>query len=550
MMERFFNAPEKVVTQAMDGVLRLTGRLSRANAFPFTKFVMREDWDQSKVAIVSGGGAGHEPAHIGFVGQGMLTAAVSGEVFASPSVEAILACILQVTGEAGCLLIVKNYTGDRLNFGLAAERAKKMGKKVDMLIVSDDIALPDAPQPRGIAGTLFVHKVAGYLAEQGCSLEEIKTQANQVAEDTQSLGLAIATCALPGAPQYQNSENSELGLGIHGEPGLEKVTFANGREAVGLVLSRLFAKTEKGKKYALLINNLGAVTPLEMAIITNEILTSKYQDQIQLVIGPALLMTSLNMYGFSLSLLKLTEERITMLQAEVAPPAWPGAIIPQQPKLVDISQSEFRRSFESSSNPKVREVIEAICQHVLAAEQRLNELDKKVGDGDTGSTFALGARGLMDAMAQTALPLDNTAHLLLAIGDILASKMGGSSGVLLSIFFTNAGTSFIENSDLVESFRSGIAMMMKYGGAKMGSRTMLDALQPAVETLRKHGVPEAALAARKGANATALMEKADSGRSAYLRGESLKGITDPGAEAVAIIFEALLSAKSVTLKGF
>lgn len=171
-MKRFFQSADSIVTRAMDGSLRtLPGhRLARANGFPHTKFVVRRDWDRSKVAIISGGGAGHEPSHIGFVGKGMLTAAVSGEVFASPSVEAVLSCILEVTGEAGCLLVVKNYTGDRLNFGLAAERAKELGKRVEMVIVADDIALPDSNQPRGIAGTLFVHKMAGYLSEQGRDL--------------------------------------------------------------------------------------------------------------------------------------------------------------------------------------------------------------------------------------------------------------------------------------------------------------------------------------------------------------------------------------------
>jgi triose/dihydroxyacetone kinase / FAD-AMP lyase (cyclizing) len=139
----------------------------------------RTDWDRSKVALVSGGGSGHEPSHAGFVGQGMLTAAVCGEVFASPSVDAVLAGILAVTGKAGCLLIVKNYTGDRLNFGLAAERARALRLKVSMVIVDDDVALPDLPQARGVAGTLFVHKIAGALAEQGADLDTVTAAAER-----------------------------------------------------------------------------------------------------------------------------------------------------------------------------------------------------------------------------------------------------------------------------------------------------------------------------------------------------------------------------------
>ncbi|RUX56589.1 dihydroxyacetone kinase, partial [Mesorhizobium sp. M7A.F.Ca.CA.002.09.1.1] len=162
-MKHFFNRRETIVTEALDGLLRTigSGDLARLDGYPEIKVVLRADWDKTKVSVVSGGGAGHEPSHAGFVGRGMLTAAVSGEIFASPSVEAVLAAIRAVTGPAGCLLIVKNYTGDRLNFGLAAEKARAEGFRVEMVIVADDIALPDITQPRGVAGTLFVHKISG-----------------------------------------------------------------------------------------------------------------------------------------------------------------------------------------------------------------------------------------------------------------------------------------------------------------------------------------------------------------------------------------------------
>ena len=178
-MTQFINKKEDIVTEAIDGVIRASGgALVRLDGYPHIRVAMRADWDRSRVALVSGGGSGHEPAHAGFVGPGMLTAAVCGDVFASPSVDAVLAGILAVTGEAGCLLIVKNYTGDRLNFGLAAERARAFGLNVSMVIVDDDIALPDLPQPRGVAGTLFVHKVAGALAESGADLATV-TEAAQ-----------------------------------------------------------------------------------------------------------------------------------------------------------------------------------------------------------------------------------------------------------------------------------------------------------------------------------------------------------------------------------
>src|ERR1700733_7176911 len=173
-MKHFINNRSDIVTEAIDAAVMLgEGKLARLDGYPASKVVGRADWDRSKVAVLSGGGGGHEPTHAGFVGDGMLTAAVCGEIFASPSVNAVLEGILAVTGEAGCLLIVKNYTGDRLNFGLAATKARAMGFHVEMVIVADDIAIAGAAQPRGLAGTLFVHKVAGDLARAGAPLRVV-----------------------------------------------------------------------------------------------------------------------------------------------------------------------------------------------------------------------------------------------------------------------------------------------------------------------------------------------------------------------------------------
>ena len=241
------------------------GTLCRLDGYPHIKVVMRTDWDRSKVALVSGGGSGHEPSHAGLVGRGMLTAAVCGEVFASPSVDAVLAAILSVTGSAGCLLIVKNYTGDRLNFGLAAERARAFGHKVSMVVVDDDIALPDLPQPRGVAGTLFVHKIAGALADQGRDLHAVTRAAERVIDGVASIGMSLDTCTIPGSPKEDRIalDKAELGLGIHGEAGVSQVTFEGARHAMEMVTEKLVPYAGKGP-HAVLLNNLGGATPLEM----------------------------------------------------------------------------------------------------------------------------------------------------------------------------------------------------------------------------------------------------------------------------------------------
>ena len=306
-MAQFVNAKDDLVKEAIDGLLAGSGGTrTRLDGYPHFKVVCRADWDMSRVALISGGGSGHEPAHAGFVGPGLLTAAVCGEVFASPSVEAVLAGILAVTGEAGCLLIVKNYTGDRLNFGLAAERARALGRKVEMVVVDDDVALPDLPQPRGVAGTLFVHKIAGAMAEAGKPLEEIAAAARQVITNVASIGKSLDTCTVPGSPKESRipSGKAELGLGIHGEPGVEQVDFVGAAEAMEIVLDKLRPHATDGTSVAL-VNNLGSTTPLEMSVLCHALADAKIATH---VIGPAPMMTSLDMHGFSASILTGTDE--------------------------------------------------------------------------------------------------------------------------------------------------------------------------------------------------------------------------------------------------
>ncbi|MEY4872940.1 MAG: hypothetical protein RLZZ563_2270, partial [Pseudomonadota bacterium] len=302
-MQQFMNSKETLVTEALDGLIRTSnGRLARLDGYPHIKVVVRTDWDRSRVALVSGGGSGHEPSHAGFVGQGMLTAAVCGDVFASPSVDAVLAGILAVTGKAGCLLIVKNYTGDRLNFGLAAERARAFGLKVSMVIVDDDIALPDLPQARGVAGTLFVHKIAGALADSGADLDTVTAAARRVIGGAVSIGMSLDTCTVPGSPKEDRigSGKAELGLGIHGEAGVEQVDFSGARAAMAMVVDRLLPHMAQGDHVALL-NNLGSTTPLEMSILAEELARSAMGARVKWMVGPAALMTSLDMHGFSVS---------------------------------------------------------------------------------------------------------------------------------------------------------------------------------------------------------------------------------------------------------
>ena len=399
-MKHFFNRRETIVTEALDGLLLTSsaGRLARLDTFPEIKVILRADWDKSKVAIISGGGAGHEPSHAGFVGKGMLTAAVSGEIFASPSVDAVLTAIRAVTGPKGALLIVKNYTGDRLNFGLAAEKARAEGFDVEMVIVADDIAIPGINQPRGVAGTLFVHKIAGYHAEAGADLETVAAQAAAAAHDIVSLGMSLSTCSVPGQAHEDRlgPDEGELGLGIHGEPGVERIVLRPVADLVATMTNRLAAKIDEAEGYALLINNLGAVPPLEMGVIANAVLSSSLSGRVRLIIGPGPMMTALNMNGFSLSLIRLDAAREAALKAAVQPHAWPPATERHEIAIVPAPRVSARHAATlASDDSRNRRLMTALCEHLISLEGELNRLDSRVGDGDTGSTVATGARSIL-----------------------------------------------------------------------------------------------------------------------------------------------------------
>lgn len=537
-MKHFFNRKDSIVTEALDGFLATTGSgaLARLDGYPGIKVVLRADWDRTKVSVVSGGGAGHEPSHAGFVGAGMLTAAVSGEIFASPSVEAVLQAIRATTGPAGCLLVVKNYTGDRLNFGLAAEKARTEGFAVEMVIVGDDIALPDIVQPRGVAGTLFVHKIAGHMSESGRDLASVAAAARAAAKDIVSLGISLSSCSIPGQAHEDRfgADDGELGLGIHGEPGVERIALQSATRLVAIMADRLAAKLDSSHRHALLINNLGSVPPLEMSLIANTVLSSPLAKSVALTVGPGHLMTALNMNGFSLSLIRLDAEREAALLAPVGPHAWPPAKPVRPPIVIAAARPAAKdAAVTASQDAQARRLIDAVCHKLIALEEPLNGLDAKAGDGDTGSTAAIGARSVLERL--DTLPLADRAATLAVIGDILGASMGGSSGVLLSIFFTAASQSLGAGSSLARALLGGLDRMTFYGGAGIGDRTMIDALEPALRALDASGLKAAADAARKGAESTGAMRRAKAGRSAYIGGQ-LDGVVDPGAFAVAEVF--------------
>lgn len=548
-MSHFVNDPSSVVAHALDGLIRASGgRLVRLDGFPDVKVVLRSDRPAGRVAVLSGGGAGHEPTHAGFVGSGLLTAAVSGEIFASPGTEAVLAAIRAADSGAGTVLVVKNYTGDRLNFGLAVERARRLGLDVDMVVVSDDIALRGIAQPRGIAGTLFVHKVAGAAAEAGADLREVTDLGRRVAASVRTLGVSVSGVEVPFRAPARGIDDGlvEIGLGIHGEPGRELAALGAVSDLVSRMVGELDERLPRDRPLAALVNNLGGVSALEMAIVTGELLSGILGPRIELLVGPAALMTSLGMRGFSISLLPLEPEIRGALLATSDPwAAWPGCSrvgsVTTEPLPTALTS---QAGYTPSVNADVRELIEQACLAIEAARERLDILDARIGDGDTGSTFASAAvriRGALDS-----LPLAAPADLCACLSELVSASMGASSGVLLSILLATMSRSLAAEKSVGGAFADGVAAMRNYGGAAQGDRTMLDALIPASQVLQRGGpLVEAAAAARAGADSTAALAAARAGRASYLGAAHLEGVVDPGAEAVSIVLESLATPPGV-----
>lgn len=543
-MKNFYNNKRTIVSDAIDGLIASSGgRLKRFDHSSHARVVVRSDWDKSKVAIISGGGSGHEPAHAGLVGAGLLTAVVCGEVYASPSVDAVLSAILEVTGPSGCLLIIKNYTGDRLNFGLAAEKAKALGYKVEMVIVGDDVAIKDAKQPRGIAGTVFVHKVAGYYSENGKELQTVLRAAKLVNGNIRTIGVARDTCTVPGSKKQDRigAREVEVGLGIHGEAGVEVKEFDDCVKLIEDLSNRFLPHIDIAKRYILMFNNLGGLNGLECAILFKEIMSSDLIKVTDFTMGPSIIVSALDMPGFSISMVPIEDEYAEALKGEMALDAWPSLMPVTKIDVINPPKIDATPQYSPSEDSAVRAIIETIIQTCIESEADLNELDAKVGDGDTGTTFAGAARTVQSKLDE--LPFANGGDLFEALSDIKSKLMGGSSGVLFAIMFANASTEFKKSSNWREALVAGLDAMQKYGGAKKGDRTMIDALRPGLDALVVgECIGVAAQAARVGADSTAKMLTANAGRSSYLEARSLKGHSDPGAEGIARMFEAIAGA--------
>ncbi|KAL3873112.1 hypothetical protein ACJMK2_036268 [Sinanodonta woodiana] len=515
-----------------------------------------------------------------YVGQGMLSAAVAGSIFTSPPPQSILTGIRTIAkgNQGGCLVAVANYTGDRLNFGLAMERAKQEGIHLDSVTVGEDCAMASQDKTagrRGLAGAILLFKIAGALAEEGRSLEEITQCAKDVASSMGTIGLALGPCSVPGTgPLFHIQEDEiELGLGVHGEAGVKRMKILTAKETVKLMIDHMInpansthLKLKSGDKVACMINNLGGLSVLEMNIVANEAIT--YLEEKEVLVDRAYCgsyITSLEMPGVSITLLHLTDTIKRCLDAPTNAPAWLTPYLPAgqtdrktstpidplyQPKQEEIESSAAVSPDEASH---IYSILQNVCEQLVASEGHLNGLDSESGDGDCGSTIARGAQNIKKELLQKdskGWPFNHPQGLSLAIGRIAENCMGGCSGGLYSLFFTSAAQAFqeeVSSQTFAKAMYQGIKAIQRYGGAEPGDRTMLDALHAAYTTFSSHlaqlsppkdAFAAAVQAAEKGAEATTWM-KAKAGRASYVSADLLTK-PDPGATAVAIWLRAVL----------
>lgn len=554
-MNAFYNPGKDIADDALDGLVASRGgeirRLSRDKDGTH-RIVVSSVVDASKVAVISGGGAGHEPWSTGLVGAGMLTAAVSGGVYASPSAESILTCIRAISVKR-VLLLVSNYTGDTLNFRMASQSARSLGISVETVVVKDDVSIhadsdinsDNARRRRGIAGAGIVHKVAGYYAQAGLDLDTVRKMAQLAADSVVSAGVARTVCTIPGASVKKERippGSVEVGIGIHGEQGRETVELESSHQAVERICSLVEKHVDSEHGYAGLFNNLGGISNLEAFVAFNDFTkTEMFRKSIKYVAGPVTVCSSLDMAGFSISLVKLDREGKILQALLERSELFPKFIQPVISQPISISATvgeEDAPEIIASENDLIRAKLLGVLDCCLGMRQACNELDSISGDADTGDTIARAAGAVRTALDSNSLPLNEPLKLVGRIGDIVAGSAGGTLGGILSVFLREVSMS-VSEENWGHKLERGLKVVCEALQVQPGDRTVIDAMAPAIEVLKDGGtMKQSAISAREGAERTKNME-AKAGRAANVPREALAGTVDPGAEAAARIFEQL-----------
>lgn len=582
-MKKILNHPEKVVQDMCNGIVQAYPGLE---LLPKYKVIKRKELNPNKVSLISGGGSGHEPAHAGFVGEGMLDAAVCGDVFASPSQIQVYQAIKALPSSKGVLLIIKNYSGDMMNFQNAAYMAQEDGIEVDYVKVDDDIAVQDSLYTvgrRGVAGTVFVHKIAGAAAEQGKSLAETKKIAEKAIANIKSIGFALSSCTVPakGTPTFALAEKEmEYGVGIHGEPGIQREELLDAatlaKRMTSSLCEELQLKNGAKEPVALMINGFGATPLMELYVLTNDIKKEFSQRGIlvkRVFVGNY--MTSIDMAGASLSVLKLDDELESLLNEKCDTPALKvdGALeaIPYSNAFEEEeAQENFNYGIETPKEfgrinaeldlNNLHYIVDVMSDSIIRNEIPFCELDAHAGDGDFGMSVAKGFRQLKREWKEILAQSDDMGSFLDACSMVIMEHCGGASGPIWGSAFRAAGKAAagkktLTVAEFADVLQAAVAGIQKTGersfgrGAVLGDKTLIDALIPCADSWQKSAEEENSFseAFRRGADAAIEGAKATEqivakmGRAGNVGKRSI-GYPDAGAHALGVIFTDIANA--------
>lgn len=540
MVKKIMNEPQNIVDEMLEGFVFAHEEIEW---FPNYRVVALKEKKKGKVGIMSVGGSGHEPAHAGYVGKGMLDAAVAGNLFASPSPDQMLKAMEEINTGAGVLVVLKNYSGDLMNYSVAKELAQMKGIEVECVVVKDDVAVPDSTYStgrRGIAGTIFVHKIAGAKANEGASLQEVKEAAEIANANIRSIGMSMTACTLPGLdkPGFTVADDEiEIGMGIHGEPGIQKTKIKKASELAEIMLAKIIEDYDYSEsEIALMINGLGATPLMELYVFAGciqKLLKAKRISAHKVLVGNY--MTSLDMAGCSITMFKLDKQTKRLLDA---PCNTPGLKFQKGKKYMFALKPEDFIIYLK----KVAKVIEENKEYIT-------ELDSETGDGDHWLNMNIGFQKLVEKTGEWKQM--NFQELFQNIAMVLMSAMGGSSGVLYGSAYLKSSM-LMKDKEIMDEMLFGEMLLdwaeaiASRGNAKPGYKTMLDAIYPAANAYQKSlnegndiadCLHKMVMAAKQGADSTREME-AVKGRASYREDKSV-GYLDPGAVTMAMQLECM-----------
>lgn len=568
-MKKLMNDAENIVVEMCKGFVLAHPELQFTESH---KIISRKQ-KHNNVALISGGGSGHEPAHAGFVGTGMLDAAVCGDVFASPSQIQVYKALQHVATDKGVLMIIKNYSGDMMNFQNGAALAAEDGIKVDYVKVADDIAVKDSLYTvgrRGVAGTIFVHKIAGAAASKGYELARVKELAQKTADNVISLGFAFTSCTVPakGTPTFTlANDEMEYGVGIHGEPGIRREKILPSKEMAQRMVDDLFLDRPDMQEVALLVNGFGSTPMQELYVFNNDVCEHLARKGIKIYrtfVGNY--MTSIDMNGASVSLLAVDDELKTYLDAEAntpalkldGSPALPFEFAAQDAAAKQTANTEVETQAEHAeiqneqfTIENMRYVVDVMAACIIKNEVPFCELDAHAGDGDFGMSVAKGFKQLKREW-QSLIQAQQMDEFLLNSSMIIMEHCGGASGPIWGSAFRSAskaiqGKQILSVADFAEMLQAAVKGIQVTGersfgrGAVVGDKTLIDALAPCADSWSantdktfKENFVLGAEAAVKGAESTKDIV-ARMGRAGTVGDRSL-GYPDAGAHGLGVIF--------------